>query len=43
MWIIFKVIIEFVTILLLLYDLFFLARRCVGSWFPHQEGEVLTF
>ena len=30
MWTLFKVFIEFVTILKLFYD--FLASRCVGSW-----------
>ena len=33
---IFKVFIEFVTIILLFYTLFFLAERHVGSWFSDQ-------
>ena len=52
MWTIFKVFIEFVTILLLFYVFFgFLATRHMGSYLPDQgsnpnpptlEGEVLT-
>ena len=39
MWTIFKVFIEFVTILLLVYVVifFFFAERHVGSYIPHQR------
>ena len=36
MWTIFKVFIEFVTVLLLFYVLVFLSSRHVGSWLPDQ-------
>ena len=36
MWTIFKVFIEFVTVLFLFYGSVFLALRHVGSWLPDQ-------
>ena len=46
-WTIFKVFIEFVTVLILFYALVFLAMRHWGSWLPEPapwalEGKALT-
>ena len=40
MWIIFKVLIKFVTILLLFYVLVFLAVKPVGSQLPNQGSNL---